>query len=760
VEIESLCPFPVATVIWEPKPGEWSLTVCVKATFALVHGRTAEIAPQQVPLCDDLYWDGSPNASLYAPSDFAPMKARADVLLVGHAYAKGGVPVEQLTARMRVGGVTKALHIAGDRVWVGAREDLRPGPAAPFVKMPLRLERAAKGPANGIGIEASPHRVLPGWPVPNIRVADELGATGGLGAGGGGAMGGSDRDRTPSFGPIPAAWRAHAHLLSEASARWAFHLRKPVGPAPAGFDFGFFNAAPPEQQLDSLPSALEISLENLSPTHPRLEARLPVIQPRVFRVSPRTGLSYEVPLRIDTVWIDSDRSLAVIAWRGAGMIPSADEQAIGKLVVTSDKHPEPLVSVPSAASGSGGAADATSGGRSSPAPHPTEVTLSVAQSLVRPPSARPLPAGWTAPDPSAVEARSSGQSGGSLEGLPFRKVAAPRVDAGVRKPDPDEVTRTFTPSEARSAKDALPFRAPALGEAPPAPPPAQARSLDPAAPKAAPAVRWNDDGSNTVPLGMRSPVQLPPLPFKMPGAQGAAPSPPPPSGSPAAPPPIVPPISQESGFGGEGGGEPGRSSDAPPPVFSAGTIERPPLVGSTSAPQPPPLSPAPPPEAPPVGNPDKPAPAPAPDAPSAAASTLSIERCAIISAELGDRRTPRADVLRAHSLTEAAWAAVDRHWMAAIAKETERGASELLSVFDAAYVTAVERLRGAITPEEYARLTVGVERGNVRPVLAELQIQRPALMRIQRVWQKRLADDQELAARVSDALDAERKRTS
>lgn len=746
MEIESLCPFPVATVIWEPQAGEWSLTVCVKATFALVHGRTAEIAAQQVPLCDDLYWDGNPNASLYAPSDFAPMKARADVLLVGHAYAKGGAPVDQLTARMRAFGVSKALHISGDRVWVGAREDLRPGPAAPFVKMPLRLERAAMGPANGIGIDTSPHRVLPGWPVPNIRVADDLGATGGL----------------PSFGPIPAAWRARAHHLTEASARWAFQLRKPLGPAPAGVDFGFFNAAPPEQQVDNLPSALEITLENLSPTHPRLEARLPVIQPRAFRVSPRTGLSYEVPLRIDTVWIDSDRSLAVIAWRGAGMIPSADEQAIGKLVVTSDKHPEPLVSVPSAAAGSGGTAGATSGGRQAPAPHPTEVTLSVAQSLVRPPGGRPLPAGWTAPDPSAVEARSSGQSGGSLEGLPFRKVGAPRVDPGVRKPDPDEVTRTFNPSEARGArgaKDALPFRAPAPGEAPPAPPPPQTGSLNPAAPKAPPAVRWNDDGSSTVPLGTRSPVQLPPLPFKMPGAQGAASSPLPSSGSPPPPPPaIVPPISQESGESGEGGGELGRSVGAPPLMFSPGTIERPPLIGAVSVPQPPPLSPAPPPEAPPVGNTDKPA--PAPDAPSAAASALSIERCAIISAELGDRRTPRADVLRAHSLTEAAWAAVDRHWMAAIAKETERGASELLSVFDAAYVTAVERLRGPITPEEYARLTVGVERGNVRPVLAELQIQRPALMRIQRVWQKRLADDQELAAKVGEALDAERKRAS
>jgi len=118
LDILALCPFSVGALIWEAMPSQWSLTVCVKATFTLVDGGESEIAPMQDAICDDRRWDKDPGSSLFSPDDLAPLKSRVDVLLVGHAYAPGGVPVPSLVASLRVGDLAKSVRVTGDRAWV------------------------------------------------------------------------------------------------------------------------------------------------------------------------------------------------------------------------------------------------------------------------------------------------------------------------------------------------------------------------------------------------------------------------------------------------------------------------------------------------------------------------------------------------------------------------------------------------------------------------------------------------------------------
>lgn len=137
---------------------------------------------------------------------------------------------------------------------------------------------------------------------------------------------------------------------------------------------------------------------------------------------------------------------------------------------------------------------------------------------------------------------------------------------------------------------------------------------------------------------------------------------------------------------------------------------------------------------------------------------MSVEQCAAVAAELGARFSPRADVLRKHHLSEAVFGDAERHWMNAIAAESEAGKSDLLDGFDDCYVKALEQLRGELTIETYAKLMVGSERGNLRPVLSELRLQRPAVMRIERVWKRRLERDAKLSLAVAEAIAAERKK--
>ncbi|MCC6554293.1 MAG: DUF2169 domain-containing protein [Polyangiaceae bacterium] len=318
-----LCPFSASTFLWAPELRSFSVTVVVKATFSLVHGAEAALAAKQDSVHDDIPWDASPRGSLYAPSDFVPFKRRADVLLAGHAYAPGGAPVESLTAEIRVGSLTKSLRLTGDRVWIESHGGLAPGPARPFVEMPIRYERAPRHPDNPVGVAVAPDAIAAGLPLPNIEPApDHAGAT-------------------PGFGALHPRWRAERDRLSDDAIVWAHRLRGSLEPAPAGFDFGFFNSAPRDQQVDRIDPGVSITLTHLHPWIERFETRLPAVWPKVFRVSAATGEPAEVPMRCDTLWIDAYRSIAVVSFRGAMAVSGPEDRASSRLVIAAESPGKP-----------------------------------------------------------------------------------------------------------------------------------------------------------------------------------------------------------------------------------------------------------------------------------------------------------------------------------------------------------------------------------------------------------------------------------
>ena len=104
----------------------------------------------------------------------------------------------------------------------------------------------------------------------------------------------------------------------------------PCAPIPRGFDYTAFNVAPPEQQLEMLSLTAQIVLDGLSPGG-RRTARLPGIRPRVFVL---TGSGFggarppeEIVLRCDTLWIDADRCLCTLVWRGVVATPPGAREA-------------------------------------------------------------------------------------------------------------------------------------------------------------------------------------------------------------------------------------------------------------------------------------------------------------------------------------------------------------------------------------------------------------------------------------------------
>ncbi len=309
MDVVSVCPLHVASLTWMPRDGAHAFTVVVKATFELTAGKATLAEVQDFPNHDDNHWDDDARCSVYSPSDLAPFKPRADVLLVGDAYAPGATPARTFVARLMVGNIEKAIEIHGDRFFDG-NDELVEG--EPFVRMPLRYERASGGrhTTNPVGIDPEAERDRYGrLAVPNlVRPGTVIERSGGIDPIG--------------FGPIAAKWSTRRVLLGRHAHDWS-DSRWFQQPMPTDIDGAFFQAAPLDQRLDELRETERITLENLHPDEPRLVCHLPGLRPVAFVDSGSTVR--ELALRADTLWIDTSRHVFTVTWRGRVDLSRPDE---------------------------------------------------------------------------------------------------------------------------------------------------------------------------------------------------------------------------------------------------------------------------------------------------------------------------------------------------------------------------------------------------------------------------------------------------
>jgi hypothetical protein len=317
MDVAAVEPLQAGSLVWSPGPGLASLTVVCKATYLLAPGESL-LAPDQEPVhAEDQPWGPDAPGSLRAPGDLAPRKARADVTLVGLAFAPRGEPVRSLVARLVVGPVDKEIEVCGDRFWTRdgvLREEAR------FASMPLVLERAAGGPGTD-----NPAGVRTGPALADARGAVELPN---LQPAGGAPEARADLVDPVLVGPLPASYPARRARLGPHAVAWADRGAVDA-PMPEDMDFAYFNAAPPDQQIPLLRDGERLILQNLHRDHPRLITSLPASRPRAFAERPGTA-PREVALRCDALWIDTDRGICTLTWRG--QLPLADPQEPGRVL--------------------------------------------------------------------------------------------------------------------------------------------------------------------------------------------------------------------------------------------------------------------------------------------------------------------------------------------------------------------------------------------------------------------------------------------
>lgn len=310
MQIHSLCVLPAALLRYRPREGRWAIAVICKATYRL-GPVTAVLAPEQDPLQNgEKHFNDDPMQSVEYPNDFVPFKPRAEVLLVGNAFAPQRRPTRMVSVRMIVGSLNKALDVYGPRT-LHADGTVREGSG--WTSMPLRYERAAGGPEtwNPVGLNANWDTTLGTRMLPQIVAKGDY------------VSEATQTFAPDGFGPISARWRVRYEKLKPHEMGFLDNKFEPqvIG---SDFDSSFFQAAPRDQQLDELRPDERIVLENLHPEHSRLVTNLPGLAPVMF-FSSAGNTPTPMPMRPDTLWIDTHRGVCTLTFRGHLMLSSFDQ---------------------------------------------------------------------------------------------------------------------------------------------------------------------------------------------------------------------------------------------------------------------------------------------------------------------------------------------------------------------------------------------------------------------------------------------------
>jgi hypothetical protein len=274
-----------ATMLWRFRE-RLEMTVVLKAIFALVPSGVATFVRPGVIYADDQPFAGNPARSVQFASDLVPYRARCDVTFVGHAYspqvrAESAMPIRLGIFRETQTLLDKSLRVLGPRKGAG-------GTPEPFWRMEVSYERArgAAGQLNPVGNDA-PNIIDPAEPA-----------------------------RPGCFGPISRYWPARKGLIHGVE-KAAFEGT--IWSLPDPMPWGYFQAAPAEQQIEPLKGGELLVLEGLHPTQRELVTRLPSERAAARAILARPGealVEHDIPLLCDTLSIDGDAQQFALTWRG------------------------------------------------------------------------------------------------------------------------------------------------------------------------------------------------------------------------------------------------------------------------------------------------------------------------------------------------------------------------------------------------------------------------------------------------------------
>ena len=227
------------------------------------------------------------------------------------------------------------MAVFGDRFWVRTPRGSHVTVPQPFAEMALRYDNSFGGagyPKNPIGKGHVPaDSAETAYALPNIVGADRWANS-------------PMRPEPAGFGPLQRIWEYRFSKLGTYDEQW---LKRRWPWFPEDLDWGHFNAAPPDMQVDGyLQGDEELEFVNLHAAHQRYRSRLPALRLRCFVDEVRDTVTggagfHEVAMNLDTLWVDMEAEQCVLVWRGVTRVATEDHQELRHVFIASESLSDP-----------------------------------------------------------------------------------------------------------------------------------------------------------------------------------------------------------------------------------------------------------------------------------------------------------------------------------------------------------------------------------------------------------------------------------
>jgi len=298
-----------------------SFVVVVRATYDVDDHGACRLSEQQTPFVYADAHHGDPETTaIRAESDFAPVKPRAEVLLDAVAMAPGGAAVDTVEVALRGPSIDKRAVVTGERRWQRSARGLQPSAPRPFHSLPLAWHLAFGGtdrttdngsghptdPRNPLGCGLNVNRreeAIEGRPLPSIEHPASRMARW------------DDRPEPIGFGPVARFAAERARHAGTYDQRWMDDVLPFL---PDDFDDRYFQAAPADQQLDTLAEGDTFACLHMD-TSGVFRVRLPRLAvPVSFVFDDRTRVPTVVP---DTLILQPHHRRVVLLGRARAPLP-------------------------------------------------------------------------------------------------------------------------------------------------------------------------------------------------------------------------------------------------------------------------------------------------------------------------------------------------------------------------------------------------------------------------------------------------------
>jgi uncharacterized protein YjbI with pentapeptide repeats len=327
MKIRNTTPFLFGPKVTSRRPPQPEMTLVLRAAFVLQPNQPLTPLEDQGALTADTFRpdDEERRGDILYPGDFADFKLNAEVMLRGTCHPPAGKPVTESMVRFQVGAWSKRLRVVGPRAWSDRRAGAIGSEPLTLGKTSLDYTRAFGGPnyppnPAGRGFETD---LLPSIEAPTHPLRTR-----------------SDRPLPAGFGPINPVWPQRA---SKVGKEYGPSYREKRAPFYAeDFDWTYFHAAPPDQQIKGyLRGDEEVVFEGLHPEAARFSVRLPGLRIRAW-VKDVKARFREVGMRLDTLFADLEEEKLYLTWRGVDPVAEDDLADVATVLLAS----EPLDSEP------------------------------------------------------------------------------------------------------------------------------------------------------------------------------------------------------------------------------------------------------------------------------------------------------------------------------------------------------------------------------------------------------------------------------